>query len=296
MVNFLDFEGTDPSSAAQEAAEAITAARRDAEAKGIKSFLFAASSTEEFDQRTQFGEVPEIVAEIADLYLGSPDESAQLTAALRREFVAKGCGDCPGGTKCVCDEDGCRCVKTSTKTAEKIAGQHCPTCAQAWGVCVHTNGEATKHTDPVDHTAPKKTAQAYDDDESDARPNEPKAFAICPTCDGRGKHVNPSIDSNGLPDDFASDPDFMEDYMGGAYDVHCAECGGKRVVPQCSADGCNEPAEQRMQASYSRDRRDRSTGEHESTCYQHLPEDEKEDRQSYYDSIAENEAELRMGA
>lgn len=56
-------------------------------------------------------------------------------------------------------------------------------------------------------------------------------FEVCPTCEGKGSHVNPSIDSHGLSaEDFAEDPDFREDYMNGTYDVPCAECGGKRVV------------------------------------------------------------------
>jgi len=55
---------------------------------------------------------------------------------------------------------------------------------------------------------------------------------VCPTCDGKGTYVNPSIDAHGLTsDDFAEDPDFAEDYFRGTYDVTCAECCGRRVVP-----------------------------------------------------------------
>lgn len=57
-------------------------------------------------------------------------------------------------------------------------------------------------------------------------------YEVCPTCEGHGKHVNPSIDSNGLTaEDFEEDPDFREEYMSGSYDVTCYQCGGKRVVP-----------------------------------------------------------------
>lgn len=57
-------------------------------------------------------------------------------------------------------------------------------------------------------------------------------YEVCPTCQGRGKHVNPSIDASGLSsEDFAEDPDFATDYLSGLYDVSCYECGGKRVVP-----------------------------------------------------------------
>jgi hypothetical protein len=68
--------------------------------------------------------------------------------------------------------------------------------------------------------------------ERDAVPAEvPARTEVCYTCEGRGKHVNPSIDAHGLsPDDFAEDPDFADQYFGGAFDVSCAGCHGRRVV------------------------------------------------------------------
>ena len=60
----------------------------------------------------------------------------------------------------------------------------------------------------------------------------PMEWGVCPTCQGEGKHVNPSIDAHGLSaEDFAEDPEFAEDYMRGTYDVPCHECQGQRVVP-----------------------------------------------------------------
>ncbi|RDJ35720.1 MAG: hypothetical protein DWQ19_12955 [Crenarchaeota archaeon] len=60
----------------------------------------------------------------------------------------------------------------------------------------------------------------------------PIKWEVCPTCQGRGYHVSPGIDSHGLTaEDFASDPDFAEDYFGGKYDQTCNECDGQRVVP-----------------------------------------------------------------
>jgi hypothetical protein len=57
-------------------------------------------------------------------------------------------------------------------------------------------------------------------------------WRVCPICGGRGSHVNPSIDANGLTgEDFADDPDFAESYMRGDYDQPCNGCNGKRVVP-----------------------------------------------------------------
>lgn len=61
----------------------------------------------------------------------------------------------------------------------------------------------------------------------------PFKYEVCSTCNGKGTHVNPSIDAGGLSaDDFREDPDFAEDYFGGTYDVSCYECHGKNVVPE----------------------------------------------------------------
>jgi hypothetical protein len=55
---------------------------------------------------------------------------------------------------------------------------------------------------------------------------------VCGTCNGRGKHVNPSIDAHGISaDEFYEDPDFAEDYHRGVYDVQCYECGGRTTSP-----------------------------------------------------------------
>ena len=58
----------------------------------------------------------------------------------------------------------------------------------------------------------------------------PAVYVVCGLCDGRGQHVNPSIDAHGLTaEDFDMDPDFAEDYRSGAYDMVCAQCDGRRV-------------------------------------------------------------------
>lgn len=72
----------------------------------------------------------------------------------------------------------------------------------------------------------------YPEDGSGAPIEATLKWEVCPTCEGRGSHVNPSIDSHGLTaEDFAEDPDFKEDYMRGLYDQPCNECHGRRVVP-----------------------------------------------------------------
>jgi hypothetical protein len=72
----------------------------------------------------------------------------------------------------------------------------------------------------------------------------PFRYEVCPTCEGKGKHVNPSIDAHGISrEEFADDPDFEEGYMRGDYDVTCYECGELRVV--AVPDWENIPAEVR---------------------------------------------------
>jgi hypothetical protein len=61
----------------------------------------------------------------------------------------------------------------------------------------------------------------------------PAKYEVCSRCEGRGTHVNPSIDGNGLTAaDFSEDPDFEEAYFSGRYDVQCEQCRGLRVVPE----------------------------------------------------------------
>ncbi len=59
----------------------------------------------------------------------------------------------------------------------------------------------------------------------------PTTWGVCLVCNGEGKHVNPSIDCGGLTrDDFNEDPDFLDDYLEGYYDVTCNKCGGRTTV------------------------------------------------------------------
>lgn len=81
----------------------------------------------------------------------------------------------------------------------------------------------------------------------------PTKWAVCDVCEGRGKHVNPAIDCNGLgADDFEDDPDFMEDYRSGVYDVVCNKCGGRTTVLVVDLDRCSTDilARLKRQAEY----------------------------------------------
>lgn len=65
----------------------------------------------------------------------------------------------------------------------------------------------------------------------------PFKYEVCPLCDGKGTHANPSVDASGITaEDFYEDPDFAEEYLAGRYDVICYKCGGKNVVPVLHRD------------------------------------------------------------
>jgi hypothetical protein len=53
---------------------------------------------------------------------------------------------------------------------------------------------------------------------------------LCPRCEGDGTMVNPAIDGNGLSHEQMADPDFMESYIRGNYDVPCATCLGMKFI------------------------------------------------------------------
>ena len=94
-----------------------------------------------------------------------------------------------------------------------------------------------KWYDSIDERTMQATLTIYFMDMEDMSYGEetiqvPVTYEVCTTCNGRGTHVNPSVDCNGLTaQDFADDPDLMESYMSGVYDVACYGCGGKRVQP-----------------------------------------------------------------
>lgn len=71
-----------------------------------------------------------------------------------------------------------------------------------------------------------------DDEGDDIELELPAKYEVCSLCNGKGSHVNPSIDAHGLSrEDLAEDPSFADDYLSGMYDETCYECGGRRVQP-----------------------------------------------------------------
>lgn len=70
----------------------------------------------------------------------------------------------------------------------------------------------------------------FDDNGDEELVEFPAKYEVCGLCNGRGAHVNPSIDAHGISgEEFAEDPEFAENYMTGVYDVACYRCGGDRV-------------------------------------------------------------------
>jgi len=76
-------------------------------------------------------------------------------------------------------------------------------------------------------------------------------YAVCPTCRGTSTVVDPSVDEHGIdPARFGRDPEFAEDYFGGAYDEPCPQCGGENVVPELTPSGEEEEVAQEFRRRY----------------------------------------------
>ena len=69
----------------------------------------------------------------------------------------------------------------------------------------------------------------------------PSTVKVCFTCEGRGSHVNPDIDSHGITASEMSElgEDFEESYFSGVYDVVCTQCKGNKGIAVVNANACN---------------------------------------------------------
>lgn len=71
----------------------------------------------------------------------------------------------------------------------------------------------------------------------------PTKYAVCTRCEGKGSHVNPSIDGHGISGEEWNGPDWDDEsremYMTGGYDVACYECKGLRVVTVVDESKCD---------------------------------------------------------
>lgn len=87
----------------------------------------------------------------------------------------------------------------------------------------------------------KAFAKWLNDLGGDAKVQCESKFEVCPTCNGRGTHTNPSIDCGGITaSEWAEwDPEEQDYYMSGGYDVTCSHCNGKRVIQTFEYDTKN---------------------------------------------------------
>ncbi len=69
----------------------------------------------------------------------------------------------------------------------------------------------------------------------------PAYWEICGRCRGDGAHVHPGIDGNGITASEWAEwaPEEQEDYMTGAYDVACSQCGGTGKILHPDRDRCS---------------------------------------------------------
>lgn len=73
-------------------------------------------------------------------------------------------------------------------------------------------------------------------------------FIVCPECRGHGQVTNPEIDGNGITGSEMEElgPDFLEDYLSGAYNIPCPCCHGQNVVtPSRHKEFIEDQAERR---------------------------------------------------
>ncbi len=84
----------------------------------------------------------------------------------------------------------------------------------------------------------------YDEDGEPINVSKWTHKIVCPRCHGTGKHVNPSIDGNGITGSEMEElgDDFRDDYLNGAYDVVCRECNGRNVVDEVDEVAFSEDA------------------------------------------------------
>jgi len=95
-----------------------------------------------------------------------------------------------------------------------------------------TAGNREDWYDSIDTNSMTAVVILWDDEDQEEEVTVCIKMEVCPTCRGRGTHVNPSIDAGGLSSsDFIEDPDFARDYFKGTYNVQCYECHGANVVP-----------------------------------------------------------------
>jgi hypothetical protein len=85
----------------------------------------------------------------------------------------------------------------------------------------------------------------FDDDENEFEAFFPFNYKICDLCQGKGRHVNPGIDSEGITGSEMEElgSEFEETYFSGGFDVDCYRCNSKRVEPEIDEEEVNRSEE-----------------------------------------------------
>ena len=104
-----------------------------------------------------------------------------------------------------------------------------------------TNARAQRTFDAgVDRKRMQFTFVTVDENEVETLHTLPIRMQVCPTCDGRGTHIRPSIDAAGFDDWDDVDENGESNYFAGAYDITCETCHGNNVVPSICREGANK--------------------------------------------------------
>jgi hypothetical protein len=94
-----------------------------------------------------------------------------------------------------------------------------------------------------------------DDNEITHTIGMPIRWEVCDLCNGRGSHVDPRIDCNGLSfDELVDDPEFAEAYSRGDYDQTCNCCGGRTTIPVINDDHLNDDQKKHLERIWEQER------------------------------------------
>ena len=74
----------------------------------------------------------------------------------------------------------------------------------------------------------------------------PAKRVVCPHCEGTGKVLRDGLLGAVISDEFMADPDFMQRYMGGDYDVRCSKCDGTNVVLDVDEESLSPKMRERL--------------------------------------------------
>lgn len=74
----------------------------------------------------------------------------------------------------------------------------------------------------------------------------PAKRIVCPTCEGTGSVLRDGLRGVAFNLDQMDDPDFVENYFGGNYDVTCDHCHGENVVLEIDYEALSEKMKARV--------------------------------------------------